>query len=371
MLNEHNQSIHIMFIPCFTLLSAPNIMLSLFNSRSIVGTGMFLLVRFFSAIVCGGVVILTETRALVREETTFSDSMALYSMFTLVVDEPEKEHLQTPAGIVLDNAGNIIVADAGNYRICKVSSKGEIRVVAGGTFGFADGQGAQAQFFNPIDVALAADGCIIVVDGNRVRKITAEGLVTTIAGHSRGYADGAAATALFNIPVALATDKQGNIFVADAGNNRIRKISANGIVSTLNTTSFLPMSIAVDDAGSVITIDHTNACVRKFQATATGAIIDTVLFRYASEAHLTSLTHLALDGKGNMIVLDHSGECIRKITPSGNMITLLAKPSKQGKTTAAVQQAPSFRAGDIAVDTRGNLFITDLTNNSIRKISIP
>ena len=102
--------------------------------------------------------------------------------------------------------------------------------------GFTDGQGASASFNTPLGVAVGGDGCVIVADfGNdSIRKITTDGLVTTLAGSgNRGFADGQAASASFNLPFGVAVDGDGCTIVADFGNHRIRKITADGAVTTL------------------------------------------------------------------------------------------------------------------------------------------
>jgi sugar lactone lactonase YvrE len=129
-------------------------------------------------------------------------------------------------GITIDRQGNLYAADINNFRILKITPDGTIHPFAGsGEFGFKDGNADEAMFGSINDIVADEQGNIYASDENRIRKITAEGVVSTIAGSTAGYLDGDGITAKFNLPNGLAVDKQGNIYVADNNNNRIRKIS--------------------------------------------------------------------------------------------------------------------------------------------------
>jgi sugar lactone lactonase YvrE len=144
----------------------------------------------------------------------------------------------TPSALALDAAGNLYVADTGNNRVRKVTPEGAVSTVAGeGSAGFRDGPAAQAQFDAPVGVAVDAEGNVYVADtyNDRVRLITKDGHVRTLAGAGRpGLADGGAGEALFDTPCALAVNDAGEVYVADTGNNRLRKITKDGQVFTLN-----------------------------------------------------------------------------------------------------------------------------------------
>lgn len=146
----------------------------------------------------------------------------------------------TPKGIALDAVGNVYVADTGNNRIQKITPSGVVTTLAGSaSAGMADGMGVLASFNQPNDVAVDASGNVFVADGlnNKIRKISPAGLVTTYAGTgSRGNTNGLSAAASFFTPYGLAIDATGNVYVADIGNNKIRKITPLGIVSTFAGT---------------------------------------------------------------------------------------------------------------------------------------
>jgi formylglycine-generating enzyme required for sulfatase activity len=161
--------------------------------------------------------------------------------------------LYYPKGVVLDQIGNIYVAEEGNSRILKITSDSNVTTLAGsGNFGFADGQGTAASFKYPVGIALDQSGNFYVADNenHRIRKINSSGNVTTLAGSgTEGFADGNGALANFDTPYGVAVNGSGNIYVADFGNNRIRKISQ---ASSGNTFTI----IARDSANPQNTAEH-------------------------------------------------------------------------------------------------------------------
>jgi glucose/arabinose dehydrogenase len=132
-----------------------------------------------------------------------------------------------PRGIDVDDSGMLYVADTENERIRKVTPAGVVSTLAGSVGGFADGVGSAARLHRPPDVAVDSTGNVLFVGeiNDRVRQATPAGVVSTLAGSSEGYVDGAAATAKFDSPFGVAVDSAGDVFVADAVNNAIRKLS--------------------------------------------------------------------------------------------------------------------------------------------------
>ncbi len=177
--------------------------------------------------------------------------------------------LADPFGVAVAEDGTVYVADAGNNnRIRKIAPDGHITTLAGGSEGFADGAGAQASFNTPSGLAIDGNGNLYVADtgNNRIRKVTPEGVVSTIAGDgTAGYVDGAAAQARFDGPIGVAVDEAGNVYVADTYNDRVRKISVDGQVTTFpsNETFSTPCGVAVAKDGSLFVASTGNNLLLK------------------------------------------------------------------------------------------------------------
>jgi sugar lactone lactonase YvrE len=207
----------------------------------------------------------------------------------LIIIPAELEHgwerqtrMFAPAGLAFAPDGSLFVADSSQHRVCAVSPDGSLRVVAGGTNGYRDGPRTEAMFRFPLDVALAADGTCYVADtGNdRIRAISPEGMVTTVAGSIYDYGDGHGTHARFRRPAALAVDAEATLYVADTGNNAIRRVDLGGVVTTLageppggerdgsgrNVGLRWPTGIATGADGSLWVADHGNGALRHITA---------------------------------------------------------------------------------------------------------
>ena len=237
-----------------------------------------------------------------------------------------------PFGIAVDGAGNVYVADTGNNTIRKITPDGAVSTLAGlaGHPGSKDGLGAAARFRNPWSVAVDGAGNLFVADMSNytIRKITPAGVVTTVAGHAgmSGSANGFGNDARFNDPFGVAVDQNGNVYVSDSGNNTIRKITPAGAVVTLaglagdagtadgqsGTARFWnPQGLAVDSAGNIYVADTGNNAVRKITPT---GIVTTLPAAGTDGARLNNPGGVAVDGAGNIFVADTNDHCIRKIT---------------------------------------------------------
>lgn len=176
-------------------------------------------------------------------------------------------HFHDPTGVAVDKAGNVYVADSNNYIIRKITPKGEVTTVAGaaGESKSVDGDAKTARFVFPFGIAVDGGGNLYVTDKTTIRKIDAQGAVSTLAGSADdiGTTDGVGSAARFQNPKAVAVDPKGNIYVADDGNQNIRKISPVGAVKTLRDSHGKspfnnPVGVAVDDKGSIYVADGNN-----------------------------------------------------------------------------------------------------------------
>ena len=138
-----------------------------------------------------------------------------------------------PQSITVDNSGNLYLADLSNNRIRKIDTSGNVTTIAGsGSVGYTDGQGTNATFNNVRAITIDSSGNLYVADLHKIRKIDTSGNVTTIAGSTSGFADGQGAAAKFSQSEGIAVDNSGNLYIADSGNTRIRKIDISGNVTT-------------------------------------------------------------------------------------------------------------------------------------------
>ncbi|MES2386634.1 MAG: T9SS type A sorting domain-containing protein, partial [Bacteroidota bacterium] len=252
------------------------------------------------------------------------------------VDGPaENARFSSVQGLATDAAGNVYVSSGQAIR--KISTNGTVSTFAGDsrTVGYADGAGADARFWGPGGLAFDAAGNLFVSDaGNSViRKITPDGLVSTFAGTPQviGYEDGPGSSAKFKELKGIAFDAQGNLLVCDMQNHRIRKITPDGLVST------------IAGSGNSGNLDGTGI-----------------------SASFTSPNSIVIAPDGNMFVSENA--YIRKITPTG-VVTTIAGSFETGYVDGAVSVARFNYNGGIALDTDGNLYVSDQGNNLIRKIT--
>lgn len=256
--------------------------------------------------------------------------------------------LSQPQGIALDRHGNLFIADYGNQRIRKIAPDGTISTVAGGKKGlFGDnGPALNAAFHDPLGVAVDALGNLYVADTEnfRIRKVSFDGVVTTVAGtDTAGFSgDGGPATAAeMDRPTDVAVDASGDLYIADSGNNRIRKITPDGVITTVagsgdpltfsggfsgdqgpatEATLSVPTDVTVDSAGNVYFTDTFNSRIRKID---TSGIITTIAGsgvagftgerNVATEAALNEPIGVEVDGDGNLYIADSENQRIRRV----------------------------------------------------------
>jgi len=318
------------------------------------------------------VTFVSEAQTLVtfagKATAGFKDSTGIYAEFN------------GPNGIAIDKVGNIFITDQGNNCIRKITPDSVVTTVAGnGIAGFADGPGTTAEFNVPTRIAVDANDNLYVADeGNqRIRKITSKGVVSTLAGNGiAGYADGPGANAEFSYPDGVAVDTSGNVYVADQLNNLVRKITPGGVVSTYagNGAFDHTVSLAVDLKGNVYVSDWLHYRICKITP---DGIISTLAgngvagFRDGPGANAefgNGAMRVSVDTSRNVYVADPGNFRLRKITPGGVVSTLAGSGIKGYLDTLAMySQFSNITGAAIAPD--GNIFITDFSNNVIRELT--
>ncbi len=292
-----------------------------------------------------------------------------------------------PTGVAADGAGNLYVADAENHLIRKINSAGEVTTLAGSTSGFVDGTGSAAKFNSPRGIAVDVSGNVYVADGlnHSIRKITAAGQVTTLAGDgTSGFVDGNGDNAKFYFPKAIAVDATGNLYVADDINHRIRKVTPGGTVTTFagSTSGYAdgigvaasfksPRGICIDAAGNVYVADTGNHKIRKISSNGTVTTLAGSTLGFGdgdgSNARFSSPAGVEVDVSGNVYVADDENERIRKITPSGT-VTSIAGDFVSGFTNGIGTAAKFNSPTDVAIDAAGNIYVADRHNHAVRKL---
>ena len=294
---------------------------------------------------------------------------------------------RNPEGVAVDAQGNIIVVDRGNNRIRKISGSTVSAIAGVDAGGFKDGAAATALFKLPWRSVADAAGNIYVADrdNHRIRKIAADGTVSTVAGSGvAGFADGPAATAKFNQPLDVVVDPAGNLYVADNLNHRIRKISIDGTVSTIagdGTAAYAdgtgtaakfknPSGLELDKEGNLWIADRLNQRIRKI----TPAGVVTTVAGDGTSGYIDGVNNAArfadpygitLDKDGNLIIADLSNNKIRMV--AGGQVSTIAGTSSgfaDGPGSAAQFNQPT----DVCMDAAGNIYVADLGNHRIRKI---
>lgn len=255
--------------------------------------------------------------------------------------------------------------------------------------GSADGTGASAQFRWPQGVAVDTAGNVYVsdADNNTIRKITAAGVVTTLAGAvDYGYADGTGSSAMFTGPGALTVDANGNVYVADTYNFRIRKVTPEGVVTTIagsdatipadgtgsGASFYSPVGIVVDATGNLFVTD--NHTIRKITP---AGVVTTIAGVYGTsgssdgtgvDASFNNPTGISIDANGNLYIADTNNSLIRKMTPAG-VVTTIAGSGTAAYADGTGPAASFFYPTGVTVDAAGNVFVADNWNHMIRMIT--
>jgi sugar lactone lactonase YvrE len=278
-----------------------------------------------------------------------------------------------PVGLAVDDAGNLYMGDTSGRTIRKISRSGVVTTLAGspGHIGSADGIGPQAQFYSPVAVAVDGSGNVYVAEQvtSIIRKVTPDGIVTTLAGttYGSGSSDGTGAMASFNAPRGIAVSRSGIVYVADTGNDTIRKITPAGVVTTIAgspgvggsldaATGALaqfdnPQGLVVDPSGALFVADTYNCTIRKIALDGSVSTVAGTAGNCSSTdgsgstAALLFPRSLALDSNGNLLAADRNA--IRLLSPSGALSTLATPPAASGYN-------PGITGLAVRLDAQGN-----------------
>jgi len=292
--------------------------------------------------------------------------------------------LSNPWGVAVDQAGNVYIADELNNRIRRVSPAGIITTVAGvGTIGFSGdgGSATDAQLHFPLNVTVDASGNLYIADyfNNRVRKVSPNGIIVTVGGGGSVYPGdgGLAIAAAIAGPAGMAVDASGNIFVADRGGMRVREISTGGIISTVagNGTAGYSGDGGLATAAEMylpsdVAVDAAgNLYIADFNNNQIRKVAGGIISSLPASAALNGPSGVALDA-GNLYIADRFNNVIRKLS-TGGLLTNVAgngSPHFSGDGGAATSALLNNVTG-VAVDAFGNLFIADSQNSRVREVS--
>ncbi len=309
--------------------------------------------------------------------------------------------LRQPFGLAVDRRGNLYVAEYRGYRVRKVTADGLITTVAGnGDFG-SDGDGGLAinARIAPWGLAVDAAGALYITDGSKIRKVDAAGVITTIAGGAAGFSGdgGPASSAQLNGPTGIAFDSAGNLYIADTYNYRVRKITPDGIIRTIAGTGIngsllgpdraaaksqitYPMAVQPDNAGNLYVAENPlGGWIRKIDAQ--GRIspvagmgpqsVSTGDGGPAIAAHFANALSVALGADGSVYISDPNSRRVRRVDSKG-IVSTIAGDGEQGYLADGVPAAtaPLNQPQGIALDAPGNLYIADTADQRIRKVGV-
>ncbi len=350
------------------------------------------------AIDAAGTLYVTDTEfSLVRKITPDGLVSTLPGGWRCCLTEAQQDTtvtLANPVGIALGADGTVYVADAGHRRICRITPAGRVSVLAGPKKISAAYQpdSLARLFYRPMGLAVGADGTVYVTDaGNQcISRITPDGRVSNWAGPHNyvvsGFVNGPGRAARFDYPAGLALAPNGTLYVADAGNHRIRTVSARGYVGTLAGSGQAtcldgqgraarfnyPSGVAVAPNGTVYVADGYNHCIRKITpggrvTTLAGAGRAGFADGIGRDARFNFPVGVAVDAAGTVYVADADNHRIRKITPQGRVSTL-AGTGKAGFANGAGRAARFRRPTGVALAADGTLYVADPGNDRIRRI---
>jgi uncharacterized protein (TIGR03437 family) len=334
--------------------------------------------------------------------TTYAGNDALFTGSGL---QATAVQIAQPAGVAVDKAGNVYIAAIGQSMVLKVAPGGVISIAAGDGLARYSGDGGAAVGASlsspaggyPWGLAMDAAGNLYIADqgNNAIRRVDTSGIITTVAGNGHGgfSGDGGPATkAMLSQPMAVAVDASGNLYIADAFNNRIRFVTANGTISTLagtgpgtytgdggpasQATLHQPDGLVLDAAGNLFVADKINFAVRKISPNGTiTTFAGTGKYGFsgdsgpATKALLSTVSDVKFDSAGNLYISDTGNQRIRRVDGSGTITTIagtgqIGFGGDGGAATAAQFSTPQ----GLAIDSTGAVIVADEFNGRVRRI---
>jgi sugar lactone lactonase YvrE len=302
----------------------------------------------------------------------------------------------SPSAVVVDADGNVLVADQQNNLIRRISTSGQVTTIAGASPSattYADGPALSARFGKPTALASDPSGNLYIAEqmNRRIRKLSATGVVTTVAGDGMNRTlDGNGTAASFKGPLGIAYSTDGNLYVADGSGQTIRRITPSGAVTTLagaagspgtadgpcaDARFATPAGIAAAADGTLYVADLYNHAIRRIDlpactVTTVAGLAGTpgTADGSGTSARFTGPRSIIVAASG-LFVSDYGNNTIRQIDSDGNVTTLAGTAGTQG-TTDGQGQAARFRGpAGLALDATGRLVVADQANNAIRRIT--
>ncbi|MCF0073476.1 IPT/TIG domain-containing protein [Dyadobacter sp. CY261] len=306
----------------------------------------------------------------------------------------QKAKFRTLYNIATDSKGIMFAADLGNCMVRRIDTDGATSTIVGTPHsGFKDGKGDQALMKFPIGIELAADGSIYIADheNNAIRKVLPDGALITVTGHPDrpGLVDGDIASAQFKKPYGVKFDQSGVLWICDTENGVIRKLSKEGQVTTFAGSTpgyadgklrdakfYMPAYLNFDNIGNVYVADKHNHCIRKITPEGMITTLAGVPTKNgyqdgeAAQAMFNQPSNIQVDKLGNLYVTDLWNHCIRLVYPDGYVITLAGKGGTSGYKEGTGENALFYHPQGSTLDKDENLFVTDSANQRVRKLTI-
>jgi len=307
-------------------------------------------------------------------------------------------NLNWPNGVAVDSSGNVYIADKVNHVVEKVTPSGTLSVFAGtGTAGAPTAGPATSSKLNyPMGVAVDSSDNVYIADTQnmRVEKVTPDGTLSIIAGSGSQDAPtaGPATSSALNQPYGVAVDSSGNVYIADYGTHRVEKVTPSGTLSVFAGTGtggaptagpatssnlYYPAAVAVDSSGNVYIADFSNRRVEKVTPSGTLSVFAGTGNRGVSTAGPATSSDMygpygvAVDSSGNVYIGDYRNNTVLRVTPSGTL-SIIAGTGTSGVPTAGPATSSNLnRPTGVAIDSSGNVYIADLYNARVEKLTPP